>query len=131
MKKAAKVEYGIEIVKPWSKAMYAHNDEVAEVVKAKIHAQWTVAYDTAEAFYNSFDEGNEYAFVERDWEDMASEEMIRIQKAVTCYGFGFGYCVGQVAETVEDEIEEAPYFRLKAMAEELELVLEKGFVGFS
>jgi len=131
MKKAAKVEYGIEIVKPWSKAMYAHNDEVAEVVKAKIHAQWTVDYDTDEAFYNSFDEGNEYAFVERDWEDMASEDMIRIQKAVTCYGFGFGYCVGQVAETVEDEIEEAAYFRLKEMAEELDITLEKGFVGLS
>jgi hypothetical protein len=130
MKKEAKVEYGIQIVKPWSKEMYDHNDEVAEVVKAKIHSQWTVAYDTAESFYNSYDEGNEYAFVERDWEDMASDDMIRIQKAVTCYGFGFGYCVGQVAETVEDEIEEAPYFRLKDIAEDLGLVLEKGFVGF-
>jgi hypothetical protein len=130
MKKAAKVEYGIEIVKPWSKAMYAHNDEVAEVVKAKIHAMWTSAYDAAE---NELDleEDPDVLLQDLDWENAASEDMIRIQKAVTCYGFGFGYAVGQVAETVEDEIEDAAYFRLKEMAEELGLELEKGFVGLS
>ena len=131
MKKTPKVEYGIEITKPWSKAMYAHNDEVAEVVKNAIHRMWIDAYDTAEALHDAYDEGNEYAFVELDWEDVASDDMIRIQKAITCYGFGTGYCVSQVAETVEDEIEEAPYFRLKDMAEELGLELDKGFVGFN
>jgi hypothetical protein len=131
MKKEKKVVYGIEITKPWSAEMYDHNEAVAEVVKAKVHAMWVAAYDATEAHYNSYDEGNEYAFQERDWEDMASEDMIRIQKAVTCYGFGFGYCVGQVAETVEDEIEDAPLYRLKDIAEELGLHLEKGFVGFN
>jgi hypothetical protein len=130
MKKTPKVEYGIQITKPWSREMYDHNDAVAEVVKAKIHALWTEAYDTAEADVEA-DFCDDESFVERDWEDMASEDMIRIQKAVTCYGFGFGYCVGQVAETVEDEIEEAAYFRLKDMAEELDIELEKGFVGLS
>ena len=130
MKKTPKVEYGIQITKPWSREMYDHNDAVAELVKAKIHAMWVAAYESEEKELEA-EEGNEYAFVERDWEDMASDDMIRIQKAVTCYGFGFGYCVGQVAETVEDEIEEAAYFRLKEIAEELDITLEKGFVGFS
>ena len=40
MKKEKRVEFGIEIVKPWSREMYDHNDEVAEVVKAKVHALW-------------------------------------------------------------------------------------------
>jgi hypothetical protein len=30
MKKEAKVEYGIQITKPWSPEMYAHNEEVAK-----------------------------------------------------------------------------------------------------
>jgi hypothetical protein len=130
MKKTPKVEYGIQITKPWSREMYDHNDAVAEAVKAKIHAMWTSAYDAAE---NELDleEDPDVLLQDLDWEDMASEDMIRIQKAVTCYGFGFGYCVGQVAETVEDEIEEAAYFRLKDMAEELGLELDKGFVGLS
>jgi hypothetical protein len=130
MKKAAKVEYGIEIVKPWSQAMYDHNDEVAEVVKEKVHAMWIEAYEELEEFIAAYADEDFISFQDLDWEDMASEEMIRIQKAVTCYGFGFGYSIGQVAETVEDEIEEAPYFRLKDIAEELGLELEKGFVGF-
>jgi len=130
MKKAAKIEYGIQIVKPWSKAMYDHNDEVAEVVKNAIHRMWIDAYDTAEQLAKADDDEDFISFQDLDWEDMASEEMIRIQNAVTCYGFGFGYAVGQVAETVEDEIEEAPYYRLKDIAEDLGLVLEKGFVGF-
>jgi hypothetical protein len=130
MKKAAKVEYGIEIVKPWSQAMYDHNDEVAEVVKEKVHAMWIDAYDTAEQLAKADADEDFISFRDLDWEDMASEEMIHIQKAVTCYGFGFGYSIGQVAETVEDEIEDAPYYRLKDIAEELGLELEKGFVGF-
>jgi hypothetical protein len=130
MKKASKVEYGIAIVRPWSREMYDHNDEVAEIVKAKIQAMWTEAYEAAE---NELDleEDPDVVLQDLDWALTASDEMVRIQRAVTCYGFGFGYCVGQVAETVEDEIEEAPYFRLKEMAEELDIELEQGFVGFN
>ena len=29
-KKQPKVEYGIEITKPWSKEMYDHNDKISE-----------------------------------------------------------------------------------------------------
>ena len=132
MKKAAKVEYGIQITKPWSREMYDHNDEVAEVVKAKVHTLWATAFNECELSQETDeDDFYEAEFLEMDWENTASEEMVRIQKAVTCYGFGFGYSIGQVAETVEDEIEEAAYFRLKEIAEELDIVLEKGFVGFN
>jgi len=132
MKKAAKVEYGIQITKPWSREMYDHNDEVAEVVKAKVHTLWATAFNECELSQETDeDDFYEAEFLEMDWENTASEPMIRIQKAVTCYGFGFGYSIGQVAETVEDEIEEAAYYRLKEIAEELDIVLEKGFVGFN
>ena len=132
MKKEAKVEFGIQIVKPWSPEMYDHNDEVAEVVKAKVHTLWATAFDECERSQET-DEDDFYEanFLEMDWENTASEEMIRIQKAVTCYGFGFGYSIGQVAETVEDEIEEAPLYRLNDMVDELDIKLEKGFVGFN
>ena len=36
MKKEAKVEYGIQIVKPWSEEMYDHNEEVDEVVREQL-----------------------------------------------------------------------------------------------
>jgi hypothetical protein len=124
MKKAAKVEFGIEIVKPWSHAMYAHNDEVADLVRNEVEALWIAAITK---FGKDFDYNDQ--MLESEWIS-ASNELKEIQTAITCYGFGYGYDVCRVAEIVMQELEDAPYFRLKEIAEELELQLEKGFVGF-
>ena len=48
MKKAPKIKYGIEIVKPWSKEMYNHNDKVADEIRDIIEQQWKDAYAEAE-----------------------------------------------------------------------------------
>jgi hypothetical protein len=125
MKKAAKVEYGIEIVKPWSREMYNHNDIVAVVVRIKVKQLWIAAM--AE-FRKQFDYNDQ--MLEADWVS-ASDELKRIQTAVTCYGFGSGYDVNQVVDRVMQELDDAAYYRLKEIAEELELELEKGFVGLS
>jgi len=125
MTKAKKVEFGIEIVKPWSAEMYAHNEEVAEVVREKVEKLWIAAITK---FAKEFDGNDE--MLECEW-GSASNELVEIQRAITCYGFGFGYDVNQVADRVMQELEEAPFYRLKDIAEELELELEKGFVGLS
>ncbi len=125
MKKEKKVVYGIEIVKPWSSEMYAHNEEVADVVRTKVHAMWVEAITKFAKEFDYNDQMLECEFTN------ASDELKRIQRAVTVYGFGFGYDVNRVAEIVGDEIEEAAFYRLKDIAEELELELEKEFVGLS
>ena len=117
MKKEAKVQYGIQIRKPWSVEMYNHNDTVADVVRQQVAAMFA-----AELAALRDDD--------LDWED-APESLKAIQRAITCYGFGFGYTVGSVAGRVWDEIDEAPFYRLKEIAEELELDLKVGFVGFN
>jgi len=135
MKKEKKVVYGIEITKPWSMAMYAHNDKVAEVVKATVHAMWIEAYEELEELANivgahddDCDE-DEISFQDIDW-DFATEKMVAIQTAVTCYGFGSGYTIEEVIDKVEEELEMAPLYRLNEMAEELGLELEKEIIGF-
>ncbi len=95
MKKEKKVVYGIEIVKPWSDAMYAHNEEVAEVVRTKVHAMWV---DAITKFAKEFDYNDQ--MLECEFTN-ASDELKRIQRAVTVYGFGFGYDVNRVAEIVQ------------------------------
>ena len=125
MKKEKKVVYGIEIVKPWSSEMYAHNEAVAEVVRTKVHTMWVEAITEFQKEFDYNDQMLECEFTN------ASDELKRIQRAVTVYGFGFGYDVNRVAEIVGDEIEEAPFYRLNEIAEELELELEKEFVGFN
>jgi hypothetical protein len=123
MKKAAKVEYGIQITKPWSREMYNHNDNVAVVVRIKVKQLWIAAM--AE-YRKEFDYNDQ--MLEADWVS-ASDELKRIQTAITCYGFGSGYDVNQVADRVMQELDDAAYYRLKDIAEELGLELEKGFVG--
>jgi hypothetical protein len=124
MKKAKKIQYGIEIVKPWSKEMYNHNDAVAQVVYEMVLNMW-------EAAINEFQEdmGEEF-MTDVDWSE-APDELKAIQKAVTCYGFGSGYDVAKVSSIVEQELEDAPLYRLNEIAEELKLDLKVGFVGFS
>ena len=128
MKKEAKVEFGITITKPWSKEMYAHNEALADVVKAKVHALWVAAYDAAEAEFIDEDElGNE--FIDMQW-DGASNEMVRIQEAITYYSFS-NQSIGEVADEVEETLEDMPLYQLKELVEELDIKLDTGFVGFN
>ena len=129
MKKEAKVEYGITITKPWSTEMYDHNDALAEVVKAKVLEMWNEAFKAAEAEFVDEDElGNE--FTDMYWE-AANEEMVKIQKATTYYSFSNHQTIQEVAEEVVETLENMPTFQLKELVEELEIELEKGFIGFN
>ena len=126
MKREKKVEFGIEIVKPWSAEMYAHNDEVAEVVRLEVKALLDAEVNNFLADVDFIDDA-----LTLEWEDDATPELKNIQTAITCYGFGMGYTIERVLDKVEQELEDAPLYRLKDIAEELGLHLEKGFVGFS
>ena len=128
MKKEARVEFGITITKPWSKEMYDHNEEVAEIVKETVHQMWVDALKEAIEDYRDEDElGNLYS--EMDW-GQASDEMERIQKAITYYS----YCnqsIEEVADEVEETLEDMPLYQLKELVEELDIKLDKGFIGFN
>ena len=130
MKKEAKVEYGITITKPWSREMYDHNDEVAENVKSTLDVMWRAAVDRCEDSIYDIDEEDDREFLDLDWSN-ASAEMVEIQTAVTCYKFGSGYSIYDVMEQIEMELDRSASFRLKEIAEELDIVLEKGFIGFN
>ena len=128
MKKEARVEFGITITKPWSKEMYAHNEELAEVVKETVHQMWVDALKEAIEDYRDEDElGNLYS--EMDW-GQASDEMVRIQKAITYYSYS-NQSIEEVADEVEETLEDMPLYQLKELVEELEIKLDKGFIGFN
>ena len=128
MKKEARVEFGITITKPWSKEMYDHNEEVAEIVKETVHQMWVDALKEAMEDYRDEDElGNLYS--EMDW-GQASDEMVRIQKAITYYSYS-NQSIEEVADEVEETLEDMPLYQLKELVEELEIKLDKGFVGFN
>ena len=133
MAKVLKVEFGIEITKPWSKEMYAHNDEVRNVVVGMITKMWRDEMATLRTEWEEemADEEFDYTpdFEEAEWDHFNEGILSDIQTAVTCYGF-MNYSVVDVEEQVMNELETAAYWRLNEMVEELDLKLEKGFVGF-
>jgi hypothetical protein len=132
MKKEIKMAYGIEIVKPWSTAMYDHNEQVAEVVKEQVSDMWRAALSQLEESLDTEDEeGYEIAMLDLDWNVSFTDPLLEIQRAVTVYSFGIGYSIKMVAERVEQELENAPTYRLKEIAEDLGLELEKEFIGFN
>ena len=114
MKKAPKVEYGIQIVKPWSKEMYAHNDEVADVVREQLMK-----------IFNQFADN-----LVPGKESKKGDALQNFGKKVVGYGGWIGFSNARILQEIERAIEDAPFYRLKEIAEELELKLEKGFVGF-
>lgn len=132
MKKEKKVVYGIEIVKPWSSEMYAHNEQVADQVKELVSDMWRNALSQLEESLDTEDEeGYEIAMLDLDWNVAFTDPLLEIQRAVTVYSFGHGYSIAMVSERVEQELEDAPTYRLKEIAEDLELKLEKEFIGFN
>ena len=139
MKKQKQVKYGIEITRPWSKEMYAHNEEVGETVKAEILKLWETAMEQAKQEYDDNTceieaEENGYEiepFLEREYTDVQIIELREIQTVITCYGFGMGFSMKMVDEEVRADLDNAANFRLKEIAEDMELNLEKEFIGFN
>ena len=134
MVKEKKVEFGIEITKPWSKEMYVHNDELADDLKEWILDMWDEAYTLSKESYDDFLEDDQEGldFGDSDPHNF-NETMINICEAVTYYNFGGGYTVDDIADEVEKELMTAAFWRLKEIAEELEIDMVEefgaGFVG--
>jgi len=124
------MKYGIKITKPWSKEMYAHNEEVKETVVNEVRDRWEIAYQEAEKdFLDNLEEDQQgMLFEDGDWLN-ANQTMQEIQEAVTIINYATGFDVKEVTEEVEDTLDDAPFYRLKEIAEELELELEEEFIG--
>jgi len=124
------IKYGIKVVKPWSKEMYAHNEEVKETVVNEVRDRWEIAYQEAEQdFLDHLEEDQQgMLFEESDWSN-ATQIMEEIQEAVTIINYGCGFEIKDVTEEVEDTLEDAPFYRLKEIAEDLEIELEEEFIG--
>ena len=124
------MKYGIKITKPWSKEMYAHNEEVKETVINEVRDRWEIAYQEAEQhFLDDLEEDQQgMLFEDADWHN-ANQTMQEIQEAVTIINYASGFDIKEVTEEVENELDDAPFYRLKEIAEELELELEEEFIG--
>ena len=103
-KKAKTFMYGIEITKPWSKEMYAHNERTAEHLKDQILA----------AFQKTYISGT---IQEHGLRDMAHE--------IAGYRYGEGFSIDDIKEETIKAIVNMPGFQLH---ETMYYLHHKGYV---
>ena len=87
--KKTTTKYGLKITKPFSKAMYDHNDQCAQEMKKNILYSW----NTALATFHMLDE----------W-PMAGK-IVDIQKSVQSIGYGDGFTMNTVDKEFRNELE--------------------------
>lgn len=101
-KKAPVYQYGIEITKPHSKAMYDHNDQVADEMKKNILNAWKNEL----AIIKEYHDVN--ALVE-DWDEELLKEhapkLVRLQKNVMYSGYGMGFTIDDVNQEFLKELD--------------------------
>ena len=114
MTKTLGTRYGIQITRPWNKDMYAHNEEVAEVMKKNLKA----ALDEVE-----------------DVDDR--DKLCELAKIISGCGYSEDYTIGEIWERTSYDLEhcvenwwlnqEYPYAVKKGFVPEL----EKEMIGYS
>ena len=124
-------KYGIEITKPWSKEMYAHNDEVLKEFVEEVKAKWYCAYLDSENLYYRDGRADEDGldFEDSEFNYNANAIMLDVQEAVLLTCYGSGYTIYDIEKDVHQELNAMPYWRAKEVAEDLSLNLDKEFIG--
>ena len=95
-------KYGIEITKPFSKAMYAHNDGVANEMRANIIEKWEKLIEELGAIN-----------METPWNLIAKyTNLVQLQEGICSTGYGDGYTLGMVDKEFRNEVENMANWQL-------------------
>jgi len=98
-KKSNQIHFGIEVTKPHSKEMYAHNDKVAKELKSNILKAWNNLIQ-------------QYGGTS-DWSEIPEDsKLVKLQKNVMYSGYGDGYTTGDVDEEFVNELENMANWQL-------------------
>ena len=98
-KKSPKVQYGIEITKPWSKEMYDHNDIVSEEMKKNIIKKWDTIVKRLD--------------MDQDWCLLSDDsEISKLQRGVCYSGYGEGYNIQDVCDEFKSEVDSMQNWQL-------------------
>lgn len=101
-KKQPKVEYGIEITKPWSTKMYDHNEELGEKFRIEL-------METLDRIVKYQDEG----------------ELRKFSKAICYSSFGEGYSYDDIVKRTQEDIETLANFQIN---DDLDWYINNGYI---
>jgi len=110
--KKTTTKYGLQITKPFSKAMYDHNDQVADEMKKNIIKAWEVEVNK----FNMDDEWPSGSII---------DNIVDIQSSICAVGYGDGYTIKQVNDDFLNELDTMANWKLH---EEYSYLCFKGLV---
>ena len=129
IKKSNPIHFGIEVTKPHSKEMYAHNDKVARELKSNILNAWNNLIKTWEYGPGDFCDFTAWTNVPKD------HDLVKFQEYVCYSGYGEGFTLAMVNEEFCDELEHMQNYAIHEVYAYLcfdSLVprVKQGMVGF-
>jgi len=101
-KKQNPIHFGVEVTKPHSVEMYAHNDKVAEELKSNILKAWNNLIQQ----YSGTSDWSELS------RDLDMSDIVQLQKNVMYSGYGEGFTTGMVDNEFCNELENMPNWQL-------------------
>lgn len=105
-KKSNPIHFGIEVTKPHSKEMYAHNDAIAAGLKQNILNAWNNLIKTWE-----YGPGDFCDFTA--WTNVPEEhDIVKLQRNVCYSGYGEGFTLAMVNEEFCSELETMPNWQI-------------------
>ena len=129
IKKSNPIHFGIEVTKPHSKEMYAHNDKVARVLKSNILNAWNNLIKTWEYGPGDFCDFTAWTNVPED------HDLVKLQRNVMYSGYGDGFTLADVNNEFVSELETMPNWQIHEVYayccfEALVPRTKQGMVGF-
>ena len=125
--KSNPIHFGIEVTKPHSKDMYAHNDKVAKELKSNILTAWN-------NLVKQHGPGDFCQFTA--WSDIPEDsDLVKLQKNVCYSGYGDGFTMGDVNDEFVSELETMPNWQIHEVYgyccfDSLVPKVKQGMVGF-
>ncbi len=123
-------QFGIEITRPFSSAMYAHNDKVSNAMKISIKNAATEIWN--KRAYNNWELEEWEAIKEDTFETFTID---KFQRTICHYGIGAGFTALDVFYEIHKAVEHAENWAIHEMYQELYDLgavpkLTEGMVGF-
>jgi len=130
-KKTPTFQYGIEITRTHSKEMYAHNENVAGIMKINISNVATAIWN--DLFYSKWESADWLNHKDDAFKTFTVEQF---QKAICYSGFGSGFTVLDVFNEIETAVDDSENWRMHELYQEMHEAgmvpaIEHEMVGFT
>lgn len=134
MTKQKEIKYGIEITKPFSKEMYEHNSEVRKDIALGVIK--LLNQTTLQLYKDGVDLESDYVSNDSSLDSLSKLVKVILNYKIVDYNFTIEEVIDKLTSQIlmideDPNYTYLPTYRVKEIAEKLNLQLEKEIIGFN